>query len=229
MEFLKNIKALITLKTGAVKPLEDKLQENGLSVNVLFSSSERAWEMSERISLNPMMMRPPVNPSEFKSYPLSLIVEGEFPSYFKGREIPEKQAEEKEVEENAEAGEKANEIEPTQIIDEKNFISKGKPGIIFVTGTSELLSNSIIDETGGAPTSTFIMNLLDKLNGREVYASMRSKSQRFNPLNETSPGARTFVKTFNIAGLPVIVMIFGILTWMQRESRKRNIKRMFEK
>ncbi len=232
MEFMKNIKGLITLKTSPVKPLEDKLQGNGLSANVLFSSSERAWEMSGRISLNPMMLRPPVNPSEFKSYPLSLLVEGEFPSYFKEREIPEKPATEKEGEEKEEEPAITSEIkvnDSTEITGEKRFIPNGKPGKIFVTGTSELLSNSIVDETGQAPSSTFIMNLIDKLNGREAYASMRSKSQRFNPLDETSPGTRAFVKAFNIAGLPVIVIIFGIIVWMRRESRKRTIQRMFEK
>ena len=232
MEFMKNIKGLITLKTSSVKPLEDKLQGNGLLANVLFSSSERAWEMSGRISLNPMMLRPPVNPSEFQSYALSLLVEGEFPSYFKEREIPEKPAIEKEGEEKEEEPTIESEIKvnvSTEITGEKRFIPNGKPGKIFVTGTSELLSNSILDETGQAPSSTFIMNLIDKLNGREAYASMRSKSQRFNPLDETSPGTRAFVKTFNIAGLPVIVIIFGIIIWMRRESRKRAIQRMFEK
>jgi len=230
IEFMKNIKGLITLKASSVKPLEDKLQENGLSTNVLFSTSDRAWEMSDRISLNPMMMRPPANPSEFKSYPLSLLIEGEFPSYFKNKEIPEKPAEEKEGEnKEKESAVEADKIQPTGISDEKTIITKSKPGRIFVTGTSELLTNSIIDESGNSPSSTFIMNLIDKLNGREEYASMRSKSQRFNPLGDTSAGARTFVKTFNIAGLPIIVIILGITVWMRRESKKRNIQRMFEK
>jgi ABC-type uncharacterized transport system involved in gliding motility auxiliary subunit len=230
LEFMKNIKGLITLKASSAKPLEDRLQENGLSSNVLFSSSERAWEMSDQISLNPMMMRPPANPSEFHKYPLSIIVEGEFPSYFKNKEIPQKAVEEKEGDKKEkESGEETSNITQTQISDETPFLTKAKPGKIFVTGTSELLTNSIIDEAGKAPSSTFIMNLIDKLNGREAYASMRSKSQRFNPLGDTSAGTRTFVKTFNIAGLPVIVIILGILTWMRRESKKRNIQRMFEK
>ncbi len=228
MEFMRNIKALVTLKASPVKPLKERIEEIGVTENILFSSSERSWEMSEQISLNPMMTRPPQDPSKFRSFSLSLLLEGEFPSYFKNREIPEKPAEETEESEE-ESGEEITGVKPTKLSNEKTFITKGNPGKIFLTGSSELLSNSIIDETGKAPSSTFAMNLIDRLNDREAYASMRSKQQRFNPLDETSTGSRAFVKTFNIAGLPVLVILFGIIIWMRRESKKRNIQRIFEK
>ena len=58
---------------------------------------------------------------------------------------------------------------------------------------------------------------------------MRSKEQRFNPLEETRPGIRTFVKTFNIAVLPILVVLFGFLVWFLRHSRKKRIQMMFQK
>jgi len=37
------------------------------------------------------------------------------------------------------------------------------------------------------------------------------------------------VKAFNIAGLPALVILFGLGVWFRRHSRKRRIQMMFEK
>jgi hypothetical protein len=58
---------------------------------------------------------------------------------------------------------------------------------------------------------------------------MRGKEQRFNPLEDTQPGVKTFVKAFNIGGLPVLVIIFGLGVWFRRHSRKKHIQMMFSK
>jgi hypothetical protein len=58
---------------------------------------------------------------------------------------------------------------------------------------------------------------------------MRSKVQRFNPLLDTGSSAKAFVKSFNIVGLPVLVVLFGLGVWFRRHSRKRRIQMMFEK
>ena len=73
------------------------------------------------------------------------------------------------------------------------------------------------------------MNVVDYLNNREDYAVMRSKSQQFNPLRDVSPGVKTFIKTANIAGLPVLVILAGLIVWFRRASRMRMIEQMFRK
>ena len=88
---------------------------------------------------------------------------------------------------------------------------------------------SRVDEEGRGPNAMFILNVVDYLNGREDIALMRSKEQRFNPLNETKGGTRTVLKTFSIAGLPLLVILFGLGVWFRRHSRKRRIQRMFGK
>jgi ABC-2 type transport system permease protein len=77
--------------------------------------------------------------------------------------------------------------------------------------------------------ANFIMNVIDNLNARDDYAQMRSKTQQFNPLKETGPGWKAFVKMFNIIGLPLLVAVFGIIVWMRRSARKRMIQTMFGK
>jgi len=235
LPFMKRVKGLVVLKSSPVEIKKDTIEKNGISHQVLFSSSDRSWEMSGRIDLNPMIIRPPSG-NEMKSWPLAVMLEGEFPSYFAGKEIPEKPVE-KESDESDETAKKKGtskkqsgkpESQPIAA-GEGVIVSKGKPGKVFVIGTSELLKNNMLDEKGESPNATFMLNLLDDLNGRDDYARMRSKTQQFNPLRESGPGVRAFVKTFNIAGLPVLVALFGILVWMRRAARKRAIQTMFSK
>ena len=87
----------------------------------------------------------------------------------------------------------------------------------------------MLDEEGRSPNATFVMNVLDTLNGRDEIAVMRSKEQRFNPLEETEPAVKTFVKSFNIVGLPVFVVVFGLIVWLRRRSRQKRIRLMFQK
>jgi hypothetical protein len=75
----------------------------------------------------------------------------------------------------------------------------------------------------------FIANVIDFLNDREDVAVMRGKERRFNPLSEVGAAAKTFVRSFNIAGMPVLVVLFGLLVWFRRHARKRRIQMMFEK
>lgn len=234
--FMQNIKGLVAFKIAPLALDPKQIKENGLEAHKLFSSSDKSWEMSGRINLNPMFIRPPQSKDKMKSLPLAYIVEGKFPSYFAGKSIPEKKVEEEKAGDESKV-KKDSKKEPqkkpdsdlSKIKGKGEIITKGKPGKILLIASSEMLKNSLVDENGRTPNATFLMNSLDFLNDKEEIAVMRSKEQRFNPLEETRPGIRTFVKTFNIAVLPVLVVLFGFLVWFLRHSRKRRIQVMFEK
>lgn len=78
-----------------------------------------------------------------------------------------------------------------------------------------------------SPNNVFIMNVVDALNGRGDVAQMRSKQQTFNPLDVTTPGTKTAIKTANIAGLPVLVIVAGLVVLAMRHGRKRRIQAAF--
>ena len=234
--FMQNIKGLVAFKISPLELDAKRIKENGLEAYKLFSSSDKSWEMSGKINLNPMFISPPQSKDKMKSRPLAYILEGKFPSYFAGRPIPQREVEEektkkddKEKRDSKTEPEKKPDSDLSKIKGEGGIITKGKPGKIFLVASSEMLKNSLVDEKGKTPNATFLMNTLDFLNDREEIAVMRSKEQRFNPLEESRPGTRTFVKTFNIAVLPVLVVLFGLLVWFLRHSRKRRIQMMFQK
>jgi ABC-type uncharacterized transport system involved in gliding motility auxiliary subunit len=177
-----------------------------------------------------MFIRPPQPGEGQRSLALAYVLSGEFPSYFAGKPLPEKSLEkgsEKSGEEQK-AADKA-ETDLSKIESEVKVLSKGKPGKILLVASSEMLKDNLLDAKGRSPNATFIMNVLDFLNNREGIAVIRSKEQRFNPLYEAKAGTKTFVKSFNIAGLPVLVVLFGLFVWVRRHARKRQIQMMFQK
>lgn len=237
LDFMRNIKGLVTLKISPLELDAETIAKNGITAHKLFASSAKSWEMKGRINLNPMFIRPPDKDEDKSSMPLAYLLEGEFPSYFDGKTIPvrKKESEEKEDKENAEDKKKedAKSDDAPQLTDkikgESGFIAKGLPGKIFIIASSEIIKDNMIDKEGASPNATFIMNIIDSLNNRDALALMRSKNQNFNPLDETEPSTRTYVKALNIAGLPVLVTVFGLLVLFRRQYRKNQIKMMFEK
>ncbi len=222
--FLQNIKGLVLLKASPVTVDEKSVAANGLEAVKLFSSSPRSWEMAGQIDLNPTFIQPPRNDGAYEQRALAYLVQGSFPSYFAGKPVPEK-----EVPKPADAQESdgAAGVDMSQIESSAVTIPRGRPGKIFLIGTSEILRDNILDAEGRSPNAQFVMNVFDALNGREAYAIMRSKAQRFNPLQETEPATRTTIKAVNIAGLPVLVVLCGLLVWYRRSARKRVIQEMF--
>jgi ABC-2 type transport system permease protein len=228
IDFMKGIKELVVLKASPLELDEKRIEEHGLEALKLFASSEKSWEMSGRINLNPRFIHPPPS-DEMQSAPLAYMLEGEFPSYFAGKPIPEKETDEADEEKDENTSEGKPDETQLKIEGKGEVITKGKPGRIFLLGTSDVLKNNMIDAEGMSTNATFILNVLDALNGRNEIAVMRSKEQRFNPLAETGPAVKTFIKAFNIAGLPVLVVAFGLIVLFRRHSRQKNIRLMFQK
>jgi len=232
LDFMRNIKRLVALKISPLELDAERISQYSLKTHRLFASSEKSWQMRDRINLNPMFIKPPPTPAEMQSYPLAYIVEGEFPSYFAGKPIPVKEiAEEKESAEKSEAAspDTQPDIDLSRIEQQGQFSPRGKPGKIFVMASADMLGDNVLDGGGRGPNATFILNTVDYLNGREDIAVMRAKVQQFNPLADTQGGTKAFVKALNIAGLPVAVIIFGLGVWFRRHSRKKHIQMMFHR
>ena len=243
LAFMKNIKALVALKISPLELIEERINQNKLKTHRLFASSEKSWQMRDRINLNPMFIRPPESSEDMQSYSLAYLIEGEFPSYFAGKSIPVREIKDETTSESADQdpkeqtqdsdkipeSEKKPEIDLSQIERKGQFLSTGRPGKIFLMASADMLKNNVLDASGRGANSILIMNAIDYLNGREAIAVMRGKEQRFNPLEDAPSAVKTFIKTFNIAGLPVLVVIFGLGVWFRRHSRKKQIQMIFSK
>ncbi len=229
LNFLENIRVLQMLKVSPVEIDKEKTDANKLRVTELFSSSKASWEMTGQINLMPWMIRPPANPDEKKIIPLAYLLEGEMPSYFADKPIPEKPKEEPAGEEgqDLETEQEQPVVEESRVQDSVNVLATGKPGRVLVIGSGDILKDNVLDDEGRSPNAVFLLNSLDYLNNREDMAVMRSKNQRFNPLKDTKAATRTLVKIFNIAGVPILFILFGFYVWVRRKAKRRMIQNLF--
>jgi ABC-2 type transport system permease protein len=218
--YLRNLKGLVLLQAGPVDVDGRTMKEEGLSAVRLLSSSDRSWEQSGRIDLSPFSLQPPSDQAKLKSEPLAYLVEGAFKSYFADKPVPPRPV-------SKEQAKRSGTGQANRVTSEGAVIRNGRPGKIFLIGTSAVLKNNLFDEGGKTTNAQLVLNIVDALNNRVDNAVMRTKVQRFNPLKEVGPGARTFVKTANIVGLPVLVIAAGLVVWFRRSVRKRAIRREF--
>jgi len=233
--FTKNISEIVMVKNSPLEIDQEKIGRHKLKATQMLASSDKSWEMAGKINLLPYMIQPPTDEKEFAGRPLAYLVEGEFPSYFADKPLPEKpqkQEEEKPADETGPTGQvqkSAPAAPDTHIKEEKGIITRGKPGKIFIIGTSDILRDNLLDEEGVSPNAMFLLNILDYLSGKEDIANMRSKNQKFNPIGETKPFTRNLIKTFNIVGLPVLFILLGVFIWARRKAKKKMIQQMFKK
>ena len=232
LPFMKTIKGLIALRMAPLTLDQERLKQNGLRAIRLFSSSQKSWEIKDQITLDPTIIGGPPPAEELTAYPLAYVLEGEFPSYFAGKPIPEKPA--GPSEKDAQAATTDGATTPPAAKDLSAFANtpprrdKSVPAKILLIGSSELIQDSVLEADGRSPNAMFMMNVIDYLNNRVDVALMRSKEQRFNPLENPTPATRTLTKAFNIVGLPILVVLFGIAVWLRRIARKKRIQAMFQ-
>jgi ABC-2 type transport system permease protein len=227
LPFMKNIKGLVAVKASPLELVPEERRPKGIKAHLLFASSEKSWVIKDPINLDPMFLRPPASAADLHSRPLAYLLEGEFTSYFAGKPIPVRELTQKKGDQPAAPAAEAPQIDLSKVERQGQFIAQGKPGKIFLLASSDMLKNMVIDETGRGPNTVFVLNAIDYLNRRGDIAVLRAKEQTFNPLSETSAGERTFIKSFIIAGLPLLVVLFGVGVWIRRAARKKSIQAMF--
>ncbi|MCG8687644.1 MAG: Gldg family protein [Desulfobacterales bacterium] len=228
--FMNNIKGLVAMQISPVKPVEGGQDSSKIKATRLLSSSDESWLMEDNINLNPMFITPPTAEGDLAAYDLAYLLEGEFTSYFKGKPVPQKQSGETDTpEENQGPQNDPNAGKSTiqGMTAQNRVIESSPPAKIFVLGCAQMLHDNMLDAEGRTTNATFLLNAVDHLNGEDAIAQMRSKQQTLNPIAETSPLTKGIIKAFNIAGLSVIVILFGLGVWFKRNLRKKKIAQMY--
>ncbi len=230
LPYLRNIKGLVMLKVSPVLIDSKRLKMEDVKAYRLFSSSKKSWLAKNIMSLNPTYIYPPED-KKMKSYPLAYLLEGKFTSYFADKPIPPKTTISKDK------NKKASSINGTSKEQSKEFLkeiktqgtklSHGRWGKIFIMGSSDVLTDTIIDAQGDNPNSIFIMNMIDVLNDKIQRAILRSKIEDFNPLYDISDNIKMMIKLFNIFGVPIIVILCGLLILFFRKRKKMKVYQLF--
>lgn len=219
--FMKNIKGLVAMQASPVVLVDGNIDSESVRTTRLIWSSDQSWLMKDNINLNPMFISPPAAKEEFSSHDMAYMLEGEFASYFKGKPVPEKKAEQEDAEKPA------AQTGFQDLKTENRVVESSAPVKIFVLGCAQMLHDNMLDAQGRTTNATFLLNVLDHLNGEDEVAAMRSKQQTLNPVANTSAMTKTVIKAVNIAGLPVIVVLLGFGVWFRRNLKKKKIAQMY--
>jgi hypothetical protein len=92
---------------------------------------------------------------------------------------------------------------------------------LVVMGTSAFLW----DEFLSPPNQVLALNIVDWMLADSALLEMRAREFADAPLDtDLSDGIRQAVKYGNILGIPFLLVIYGLVRWRLRESRRRTLK-----
>ena len=227
----KYLKGIAFLKASSVEADAGRVKELKLSRYNLVDSSAESWLMTGQINFNPFFIAPPQNKGEMKKYTLAILLSGKFESYYKDKDIPPADAQEKEK------GKK----ESFTVSKMDGTVQAGTSSIIVV-GTSEITRSGFLMNSKRIMSSVmsdgdeqdtifsngfFIHSMADYLLGNSYIPGMSSKSLGYNPLDKTGDTKKIVLKSINIAGVPLLVILAGLLIWRRRRERKNRIQELF--
>ncbi len=195
-DLAKNTPLTKNLK-GIVLPFSSPLElrdVQGVEAQAIARSSEKTWlfESDDSFVADPGVMMPPTEDGDFAG-PRDLVatLQGNLPSYFKGRSLP------------------------LSIAD--NLIPVSPETRVVVVGSGQWISDALPSRLNLA----FFANLLDWLVQDEALVSIRTRSINNRPLKAIGDSGRVLFKYGNMLLPPLLLLGFGIVRLQMRKRRKR--------
>lgn len=164
----------------------------------LVRSSSRSGTQSHPFDANPFRE---FKRSDFDKSNLLLAaaVQGSFESYFKDKETPEPE-------------------EPSaQFVRPESTLTRSPDNRMVVVGDADFIKDRSIRSQSNL---IFFMNVVDWLSQDENLIAIRSKEVTSRPLKQLSSGQKKLARYANVLGLPVVVILFGLLRWRIRKQVK---------
>ena len=206
-----NLSSILYLWGNALQIDKDKLIELGLDIDVLFTSSQDSWkipfqgDIQGRIQvLDKEDFIMPVSEKR-DSFPLAILVEGQFPNAFSGKDMPAWPKDEtEEGEESYEKSEKSPAISPA-------------PGKLILIGCSMIFNKQAIGRPGHID---FLLNSIDAITLGEDLIKVRSKRPQERVLGRLSARAKIGWRIFTTFLVPLILCILGGVRLFTRSRLK---------
>ena len=184
------------------------LTVEGITATPLVKTSEFGQSAQGVYNLMPGTPFPPN--AELQAYTVAVALAGKFKSFYVNKEIPQ-------VASTTGAGsetEKDN-PEPTQDTTERTTITESAETQIIVVGTAQFLTQ-LNDHS-----VKFFSNSVDWLTLGDTLIGIRSRAITDRPLKDASGFEKNFIKYFCTAGIPLLVVIFGLIRYLLKRRVKR--------
>jgi len=195
---------------GSLLDIDDnKIKKHDLEKTILFTSSKTAWTVP---FLGGQLLKNEVAKEKrnAKSHlPLAVMLEGQFPSMYKGKDIPEW---------TDTAGDSDD--------DDKEALTP-QPGKLLVIGCASMFEESFIQ---GGEMLTFFSNCVDALTLGETLINIRSQKGVNRSIKPLSKMQRLWYRFMTVFLVPVCLAIIGIIwAFIRRKQKERYIKSLAKK
>ena len=191
-------------------PLE-VLEKKNIKATILARTSPYAWTRSvhQYMNLAPQQrFRPPKKPD---SYPLAVLLNGEFESFYAGKEAPARTSEQESKKDNKQA--------PKPAAEEEKPLLKSPKTQIIVVGNGRFLKDNFLRMFRS--NRLFFLNLMDWLNVGDELIQVRARQVDERPLREISEEEKSYLRFLNIFAMPLLIIIFGLARYRFRRRAQR--------
>ena len=196
----------------------EMITKEGIMATPLAKTSEAGRSIQGYYNLMPNAPIPPN--AESQVYTVAVALEGKFKSFYAGKEIPPVPTEDA-VESGLETLPTTDDSEtPVPVADTAGRITRteSEQTQIVVVGTAQFLTQLRPDGVN------FFLNTVDWLTLGDALIGIRSHTITDRPLREVSEIEKNFIKYLCIVGVPLIVIIFGLLRYFLKRRAKRFVE-----
>jgi len=184
-----------------------KLTANGLNTTDLMTSSEKCW--SEPWSQGPLLstMLDPRGKKLLGPQPLAMLVEGQFPDTFEGKDVP--------AWPTAPAAD-GQEPDPLAAGPDTPAPVTPAPGQLFLVGSAKMFDDNII---AAKQNALLLLNAVDYMAGSHELLSIRSKTLTQRVIKPVDAKTKMAWRLFVVLLVPLCLAIFG---FMRAGMRRRD-------
>ena len=189
----------------------ETVSKEGITPTPLAKTSEAGRSIQGYYNLMPNAPIPPN--AESQVYTVAVALEGKFKSFYAGKEIPSVPT----------PGEADNIGEgetpaPAQEAETRTTKTESEQTQIVVMGTAQFLTQLRPDGVD------FFLNTVDWLTLGDALIGIRSHTITDRPLREVSEIEKNFIKYLCIVGIPLLVVLFGLLRYFLKRRAKRFVE-----
>ena len=173
----------------------------------LAKTSRGGWMAQSPYNISPTnrQFQPPASVQQAHTVAISLS--GVFKSFYAGKAIPP-----------AEYSEPDEVVTAKPAEEERTTKTDSETTQIVVVGNSQFL------QQGRPDGQLFFLNTVDWLTLGEELINIRSHGVTNRPLKEVSESEKFFLKFISIAGVPILVVAFGLVRFFLRRRAKRLVE-----
>ena len=199
-----NLPTLFYIWGSALEIDENKLDAQGITKDVLFMTTGSAW--LSPFHYGDINLEDTTSPPSDKraSYPLAVLLRGEFPDAFASEEVPLWPKDAEETDENYEIPREEKKLVPN-------------PGKMVFIGCSEMFKKQLLPRDSHR---AFLLNSIDAITLGEDLIGVRSKAAIDRSIGKVSDGAKAGWRFFTVAFVPLLLCILGSLRVLYRKRIK---------